>query len=118
MKNNYQNKFNAIFFEVFKGKLKKCDVADIAFVGIPSLNVICLIKNNARPYRKFLNSINTTPPLILVHQHSSFPFPFPIRTPSGFLVKGKCGKAKNQIKRRVLSDFFAARFKNNLNRNN
>jgi hypothetical protein len=93
-------------------------VENIALVGIPSLNVICFIKKRARPKRKFLNSTNVVPPQILVHQHSNFPFPLPIRTPLGLRVNGKCGNAKNHTALRVRSDCFAARFKNNLKRNN
>ena len=58
------------------------------------------------------------PPEMLVNQHSSLPFPLPIRIPFGLRVSGKCGNAKNQINLRVWSDFFIERFKNNLNLNN
>lgn len=71
------------------GKLKNKLVEYICLVGIPNLWVICFIKKEARPLRKFLNSIKIVPPLRLVNQHSSFPFPLPIRTPLGFRVKGK-----------------------------
>jgi hypothetical protein len=54
---------------------------------------------------------------MFVNQHSNLPLPLPILIPLGFLVKGKWGNAKNQENLLVLSDFFTARFKNNLNRN-
>jgi hypothetical protein len=50
-----------------------------------------------------------------VAQHSNFPLPFPILIPFGFRVMGRCGKALNQTKRRVRSDFREALFNNNLN---
>ena len=90
----------------------------IYLVGTPSLWVICFIKKDARPLRKFLNSINMVPPETLVNQHSSLPLPLPILTPFGFLVNGKLGKAKNQTKRLVGSYFFDAFFKKSLNLNN
>jgi len=100
------------------GKLKKKFVEKRCFVGIPSLWVNCFIKKDARPLRKFLNSNNIEPPEILVNQHSNFPLPFPILTPLGLRVSGKCGKAKNQTNLLVFSDFLQDFFKNSLNLNN
>lgn len=115
---NYQKVLKKTDLDVFKGKLKKVDVLNNCFVGIPNLWVSCFIKKIDLPFRKFLNWIITDPPFILVNQHSNLPFPLPILTPFGFLVNGKWGNALNQTKRRVWSDFLLARFKNNFNRNN
>jgi hypothetical protein len=49
-----------------------------------------------------------------VNQQSSLPLPLPIRKPTGFRDKGKCGNVLNQRKRRVLSLFRVDFFKNNL----
>ena len=76
------------------------------------------MKNEERPFLKFLNSTKILPPEILVNQHSNLPLPLPIRTPLGFLVKGRWGKAKNQTNLLVRSDFLEARFKKSLKRNN
>lgn len=115
---NYQNVLKKTDLEFLIGKLKKESVLNKNFVGIPNLWVNCFIKKTDRPFRKFLNSIKTLPPLILVNQHSSLPLPLPIRTPLGFLVKGKWGNAVNHTNLRVYSDFRFVRFKNNLNLNN
>jgi hypothetical protein len=93
-------------------------VLKIKEVGIPSLWVICVKKCLERPGLKFLNSIRIEPPLTFVNQHSSFPLPFPILVPVGFLVKGKWGKAWNHTNLLVRSDFFEAFFRNNLKRDN
>jgi hypothetical protein len=76
---------------------------------------ICLKKYKALPWRKLINSNKNEPGLICANHKSNFPFPFPIREPTAFLVSGRWGKALNQKNLFVLPDLRTARFKNNLN---
>jgi hypothetical protein len=75
---------------------------------------------NALNAKLVFKPVNSKSMLYFLTKHAQYavePLPLPILIPLGFLVKGRCGKAKNQANLLVLSDFFTALFKNNLNLN-
>jgi hypothetical protein len=74
-----------------------------------------LKKNETLPDRIFLVSIKTEPDLILEYQIISFPFPFPILRPCGFLVRGKNGNVLNHKNLLVFSLLLFSFLKNNFN---
>jgi hypothetical protein len=70
-----------------------------------SLCATCLQKYIALPWRKFLNSNRWIPAGTSTDQPANLPFPFPIREPSTFRLKGMCGNTLNHKYRNVLSNF-------------
>ena len=83
----------------------------------PNRAEICLEKYLNLPYLKFFTSKMTWPERIKLNHEFSFPFPFPIRDPTTFLVRGKWGKALNQSFLLVLSDLRELFFSSKLNLN-
>ena len=90
--------------------------ANLITVGVGILVAMVLKKCTARPKRRFRNSKTKTPPQICICQAFSFPAPFPIRIPFGFLVNGICGNMLNHTRRFVTSGFLTAFFKKTLSR--
>lgn len=113
---SYQKGVNWGFVRALLASLTELTCVEMNLVGIGSLWVTWELKYLARPNRRFLNSTMFLPDRICVNQCESFPTPFPIRTPLGFLETGRCGKTETQKALLVMSVLREDLFKNSFSR--